>query len=167
MRRDTTRHQAPFLILLALATLAGCGDSGGGPDGGGGGTVPPPTRTPVGTTTGSPTSQNIGPAGGTLTAAGGAVSLTVPAGALAANTDIFWKIDAVGPGGKTSGPILRFHTAALPTKATLPSPANGATGVDPAAELSWTAGTNATSHDVYFGTNQSAVQNAPWHKASA
>ena len=95
MRRDTTRHQAPFLILLALATLAGCGDSGGGPDGGGGGTVPPPTRTPVGTTTGSPTSQNIGPAGGTLTAAGGAVSLTVPAGALAANTDI--SIQAVTP----------------------------------------------------------------------
>jgi PKD domain-containing protein len=79
---------------------------------------------------------------------------------LAANSDIFWKIDAVGPGGKTSGPILRFHTAALPSKATMPMPAHGATGVDVAQNLSWTAGTNATSHDVYFGTNQSAVQNA-------
>lgn len=79
---------------------------------------------------------------------------------LAANTDIFWKIDAVGPGGKTSGPILRFHTAVLPGKASMPMPANGATGVDPAQSLAWTAGTNATSHDVYFGTNQTAVQNA-------
>ena len=79
---------------------------------------------------------------------------------LAANTDIFWKIDAVGPGGKTSSSILRFRTAVLPGKATLPIPANNATAVDPAQVLSWTAGANATSHDVYFGTSQSAVQNA-------
>jgi hypothetical protein len=67
---------------------------------------------------------------------------------LAANMDIFWKIDAVGPGGKTSGPILRFHTAALPGKASMPMPANGATGVDPGQNLSWTVGTK--SHDVYW-----------------
>ncbi len=33
-----------------------------------------------------------------------------------------------------------------------PSPANGAAGVSTDAELYWTAGADATSHDVYFGT---------------
>ncbi len=33
-----------------------------------------------------------------------------------------------------------------------PNPGNGATGVSVTATLSWTAGSGATSHDVYFGT---------------
>jgi len=40
----------------------------------------------------------------------------------------------------------------LPGQATNPNPANGATGVSITADLSWTAGSGATSHDVYFGT---------------
>jgi hypothetical protein len=39
-----------------------------------------------------------------------------------------------------------------PRKATDPIPANGATGVIPDAILSWTAGSEAASHDVYFAT---------------
>jgi hypothetical protein len=39
-----------------------------------------------------------------------------------------------------------------PGQATNPSPGNGATGVSTSADLSWTAGSGATSHDVYFGT---------------
>jgi hypothetical protein len=39
-----------------------------------------------------------------------------------------------------------------PGQATDPSPANSATGVSVTADLSWTAGSGATSHDVYFGT---------------
>ena len=42
------------------------------------------------------------------------------------------------------------------TKATNPTPANGSTAVDINANLSWTAGTGATSHDVYFGTSSSS-----------
>jgi hypothetical protein len=34
-----------------------------------------------------------------------------------------------------------------------PNPPDGATGVDIDADLSWTAGRGATSHDVYFGTS--------------
>jgi probable HAF family extracellular repeat protein/predicted outer membrane repeat protein len=34
-----------------------------------------------------------------------------------------------------------------------PNPADGATGVNITADLSWTAGRGATSHDVYFGTS--------------
>jgi len=41
---------------------------------------------------------------------------------------------------------------APPGQASNPSPANGATGVATNTDLSWTAGTGATSHDVYFGT---------------
>lgn len=39
-----------------------------------------------------------------------------------------------------------------PGAATNPSPAWGATGVNYNADLTWTAGAGATSHDVYFGT---------------
>ena len=38
-----------------------------------------------------------------------------------------------------------------PGQASNPNPADGATGVSPYANLSWTAGPNAVSHDVYFG----------------
>ena len=63
----------------------------------------------------------------------------------------FWQIDNVqfevyggdpqpgDPPGQASGPI----------------PANGATGLGIESNLSWSAGTDATSHDVYFGTNSS------------
>jgi len=44
-------------------------------------------------------------------------------------------------------------TASTPEKASYPSPANGAGGVDINADLSWTAGIYAVSHDVYFGTD--------------
>jgi len=43
-------------------------------------------------------------------------------------------------------------TPTPPGQATNPSPANGATGVSTTADLIWTAGSGATSHDVYFGT---------------
>jgi hypothetical protein len=44
-------------------------------------------------------------------------------------------------------------TASTGEKASYPSPANGATGVSINADLSWTAGSGAISHDVYFGTD--------------
>jgi hypothetical protein len=40
----------------------------------------------------------------------------------------------------------------LPGKASSPNPSNGTSGVSISADLSWTAGNGATSHDVYFGT---------------
>ena len=51
--------------------------------------------------------------------------------------------------GKTT---VTADTIILPGKATSPNPANGATAVSTTNDLSWTAGTGATSHDVYFGT---------------
>ncbi len=40
-------------------------------------------------------------------------------------------------------------------KAGNPNPTDGATDVGTTADLSWTAGFSATSHDVYFGTTSS------------
>jgi hypothetical protein len=44
-------------------------------------------------------------------------------------------------------------TTPLPGLATNPNPSNGATSVSSSAMLSWSAGSNASSHDVYFGTS--------------
>lgn len=63
----------------------------------------------------------------------------------------------------------------LPGPASNPEPVNGATYVDINADLSWTAGTDAASHDVYFGTsvplpficNQVAVMFEPGTLAEA
>jgi len=50
---------------------------------------------------------------------------------------------------------VEFDTISLikTEKASNPSPGNGAAGVAIDADLSWTAGIDAVSHDVYFGTN--------------
>ncbi|MBW8040468.1 MAG: LamG domain-containing protein [Planctomycetes bacterium] len=40
----------------------------------------------------------------------------------------------------------------LPSQAGNPNPADGATGIDKNTDLSWTPGSNANSHNVYFGT---------------
>lgn len=83
-----------------------------------------------------------------------------PEEALEVNTSYFWRVDEVGDGGTSRGAVLQFRTAELPGKATGFSPADGATGVRTEAKLTWTAGPRTTSHDVYLGTNRSAVRDA-------
>jgi hypothetical protein len=41
----------------------------------------------------------------------------------------------------------------LPGPASIPTPADGAIGISTTADLSWTAGSDAISYDVYFGTS--------------
>ncbi|HVP10031.1 MAG TPA: hypothetical protein VMV94_02470, partial [Phycisphaerae bacterium] len=79
-------------------------------------------------------------------------------GTLDINTTYYWRIDEVSPGGQTKGPVWNFATVA--GQATDPSPTDEQTGVDVNADLSWTAGPTATSHDVYFGTVLADVTNA-------
>src|SRR6185436_13891760 len=69
-----------------------------------------------------------------------------------ANTTYFWRIDEVNSSGTTTGTVWSFTTLPVPGAASAPNPANGATGVATNAQLSWTAGSNTTSHDVRFGT---------------
>ena len=54
---------------------------------------------------------------------------------------------------------LRIRYAASPY-ASLPSPADGATGIPLVENLSWREGVSADSHDVYFGTSFSEVNDA-------
>jgi len=56
-----------------------------------------------------------------------------------------------GTQGEVDANIIYSMGPPLPGKATSPSPADAATGVSRTTTLSWTAGSDATSHDVYFG----------------
>ncbi len=47
-----------------------------------------------------------------------------------------------------------------PEPAYNPNPSHNAVGVNPATNLTWTAGSGTVSHDVYLGTNLSEVTNA-------
>jgi hypothetical protein len=81
-------------------------------------------------------------------------------GALAIETTYYWRIDEVNGDGTTTGTVWSFTTEtapALPSQATAPNPANGATGMSVSASLSWTAGAASESHDVYFGTNATPI----------
>jgi hypothetical protein len=60
-------------------------------------------------------------------------------------------------GAATTSPAVEIMVVELPPppppgQASNPNPADGATGVGRNTDLSWTAGSNAVSHNVYFGT---------------
>ncbi len=75
-----------------------------------------------------------------------------PPGSLTPGVTYYWRIDEVGTGGTTTGVVWNFTTLALPGQASAPVPSNNATDVSITQDLSWTAGSGADSHDVYFGT---------------
>ncbi len=84
---------------------------------------------------------------------GNQTGTTFDPGTLANDTTYYWRIDEVGDGGTTTGNVWSFTTAPVPPpgQASSPSPADGATGVNVDADVSFSAGSGATSHDVYFG----------------
>ena len=57
-------------------------------------------------------------------------------------------------GAATTSPIvtITLFESPLPGLAINPNPPDGAIGIAVSTDLSWTAGINAVSHDVYFGT---------------
>jgi hypothetical protein len=76
-------------------------------------------------------------------------------GLLAYSTTYYWRIDEVNEGGTTTGSVWSFTTEDQPLPpgpASAPSPSHAATQVGRDVDLSWTAGSGAISHDVYFGT---------------
>ncbi|MBN2132847.1 MAG: hypothetical protein JW741_25325 [Sedimentisphaerales bacterium] len=81
-----------------------------------------------------------------------------PTGGLAPDTIYYWRVDEVEGDFTTihEGDVWTFATA--PETAYAPSPWDGARHVDPETDLAWAAGINATSHDVYFGTDKAAVE---------
>ena len=87
-----------------------------------------------------------------------ATTTFTPPAALANATTYYWRIDEVGTGGVTAGPVWSFTTIeAVPEPATTPAPAAAATNVALNTSLGWTAGLRATTHRVYLGTDSAAV----------
>jgi hypothetical protein len=76
-------------------------------------------------------------------------------GALANSTTYYWRIDEVNTAGTTTGAVWSFTTegsgGGLPGQASNPSPSDGQRRVSTNTNLSWTAGSGATSHVVHFG----------------
>jgi hypothetical protein len=83
----------------------------------------------------------------TLTEAGTITATATASGLTSANASV-----STLPQNKTSWIETVNISVPAPGQATNPSPANSATNVSTSADLSWTAGSNANSHDVYFGT---------------
>ena len=73
-------------------------------------------------------------------------------------TTYYWRIDEFDGNITIKGDIWSFTT--MSGKATNPSPASSAGGVDPNITLTWSAAPYATSHDVYFGTSASDVNSS-------
>ena len=70
------------------------------------------------------------------------------------NTVIPPTIDIISSlGASITVPVEGIETPQPPGQASNPSPANGAGNVDVNANLGWSAGSQADSHSVYFGTS--------------
>jgi hypothetical protein len=71
------------------------------------------------------------------------------------NTTYYWRVDEVVGANTVTGVVWKFTTDDGLAKN--PDPANATGGVAADEVLHWTAGSGATSHDVYFGTDAAAV----------
>ena len=69
----------------------------------------------------------------------------------------YWRVDEFDGVETYKGPIWAFTT---PGAAGAPQPANGTVGVVHSPILTWTPAENASSHQVYFGMDKDAVNNA-------
>ena len=77
--------------------------------------------------------------------------------ALEPETVYYWRVDEFDPPFTHKGDVWGFTT---PGAVGNPQPANGVADAQMIATLSWTAADNATSHELYFGTDADAVRNA-------
>jgi hypothetical protein len=80
-----------------------------------------------------------------------------PVSGLVPGTTYYWKSIEINGVSQWPGPIWRFTVAT--GKAYNPDPPDGRIYVGRSRTLRWTAGTGATSHHIYFGTNQTDVTN--------
>ncbi|MHC4072756.1 MAG: LamG-like jellyroll fold domain-containing protein, partial [Planctomycetota bacterium] len=69
----------------------------------------------------------------------------------------YWRVDEFDAFDTFKGDVWSFTT---PGAVGNPQPANSAVNVQMIATLSWTAADNAASHELYFGTDKDAVNNA-------
>ncbi|MBN1345108.1 MAG: hypothetical protein JXQ73_20605, partial [Phycisphaerae bacterium] len=84
-----------------------------------------------------------------------------PPTAFAADSTVYWRVDEITSAGTTKGQTWQFATLPpVPAAASDPTPTDGQTLVDAGTLLSWEAGSGATQHDVYLGTNEAMVDRA-------
>jgi len=83
--------------------------------------------------------------------------LSYDPGTLEREKVMYWRVDEFDGAETHKGDIWSFTT---PGAMGNPQPANGALDVQMIATLSWTAADNATSHELYFGTDVDAVKSA-------
>jgi hypothetical protein len=81
---------------------------------------------------------------------GNQAETTFDPGTLVPAKTYYWRIDEVSGSNTVTGDIWSFST--ISGQPSAPNPANYATGVAIHPILSWTAGLDALSHNVYFGT---------------
>ena len=84
---------------------------------------------------------------------GNQTAATFDPGIMVYSSTYYWRIDSVNIWGTATGTVWSFTTIYSDLQASNPNPTDDALGVDIDADLSWTAGVGATSHDVYFGTS--------------
>jgi len=86
----------------------------------------------------------------------GAITMYFHTAGLTPGTTYYWRIDEIdATGTKFPGDTWSFTTAVQTAYA--PRPWNGLHGVAVDADLAWTSGIGAVSHDLYFGTDKAAV----------
>ena len=93
-------------------------------------------------------------------ATGGALSGTTtytPPSPFEAEKVLYWRVDEFDGIETHKGDVWAFTT---PGAVGNSQPANGAVDVPMIATLNWTAADNAASHELYFGTDSEAVNNA-------
>jgi hypothetical protein len=76
---------------------------------------------------------------------------------LGPGTTYYWRVDEVEADLTTIHPGDVWSFTAAPATAYDPSPWDGAKGIDPNANLTWTGGVGAATRDVYFGTDPALV----------
>ena len=81
----------------------------------------------------------------------GQVETTYDPGTLTNEEMYYWRIDEFDGSTTHTGNVWSFTTAPVPGQASNPNPADSATNVAVEVDLSWTAGSDTTSHNVYFG----------------
>jgi hypothetical protein len=87
---------------------------------------------------------------------GGTAQTTIATPTLAASKTYYWRVDSLNNSENTAGSVWSFTTG--PAATSNPSPATASTGVSTDANsvtLTWTPGFNATSYNIYFGTQTS------------
>jgi hypothetical protein len=84
-------------------------------------------------------------------------SLTYSPGPLELEKVYYWRVDEFDAIETHKGDVWSFTT---PGAVGNPQPANGAVDAQMTAILSWTPADNAASHELYFGTDRDAVNNA-------